>query len=251
MIETTHRCDGRALHVLLSAPKANILDAKMMAAIIDGLERELRPETCLIVFEGAGDHFSFGASVEEHTKERVASMLSSFHDLFRRLAEFSVPTCAVVRGQCLGGGLEFASWCSWIIATPDARLGQAEIQLAVFPPMASILLPWRCGGAAGMDLCLSGRSLKADEALSMGLINAITDDPASWWEELVERRLSRTSASSLRFAERALRVDLMRQLETNLPKLERLYIDELMETNDANEGINAFIERRKPTFIHS
>ena len=250
MIQATHRCSGRALHILLDAPKANILSAAMIGAITEALDTEVRDDTCLIVFEGAGLHFCFGASVEEHRAEEAAGMLEAFHGLFRRLAELSVPTCAVVRGQCLGGGLELASWCSWIVATPEARVGQPEIGLAVFPPMASILLPWRAGGGVALDLCLSGRTIGAEEALRLGIVNVVVEAPTAWWEDLVEKRLSRTSASSLRFAERAVRAQLMRQLEIDLPELEKLYLDQLMKTHDANEGIHAFIARRRPIYKH-
>ncbi len=250
MIEATHKSSGRVLHILLNAPKANILDAAMIGAISLALDKEVREETCLIVFEGAGDNFCFGASVEEHKAEKASGMLEVFHGLFRQLADLAVPTCAVVRGQCLGGGLELASWCTWIVATPDARFGQPEIQLAVFPPMASVLLPWRAGGQVALDLCVSGRSLRADEALSSRVINAVTEDPSAWWEALVEKRLGRTSASSLRYAERAVRLQLMRQLDDAIPELERLYLDRLMDTHDANEGIHAFTERREPLYQH-
>jgi cyclohexa-1,5-dienecarbonyl-CoA hydratase len=155
-----------------------------------------------------------------------------------------------VRGQCLGGGLELASWCTWIAASPDARFGQPEIVLAVFPPMASLLLPWRVGGAAALDLCVSGRSYSADEALACGLIQAVTDAPDAWWRALYTERLAPMSASSLRYAERAVRLTLTDQLDTHLPKIERIYLAELMATHDANEGIEAFIERRPPTFTH-
>ena len=250
MIEATHRSSGSVLHILLNTPKGNILDAAMIGAISQALDTDVQEETCLIVFEGAGEHFCFGASVEEHKAEDAGGMLEAFHGLFRQLASLAVPTCAVVRGQCLGGGLELASWCTWIVATSDARLGQPEIQLAVFPPMASILLPWRAGGQIALDLCVSGRSLSADEALDWGMINAVSEDPTTWWEELVENKLSRTSASSLRYAERAVRLQLIRRLDDTIPELEHLYLDRLMSSHDANEGIHAFIERRKPLFEH-
>jgi cyclohexa-1,5-dienecarbonyl-CoA hydratase len=251
VIETTQRCEGRVLHILLNQPKGNILDRKMIASISSALDTQVCAETCLIVFAGAGKHFCFGASVQEHRADEAKDMLREFHDLFRQLAALAVPTCAVVRGQCLGGGLELASWCSWIVATPDARLGQPEIQLAVFPPMASLLLPWRVGGATALELCISGRSLGAQDALKAGLINAITDDPEAWWTTLVEERLGRTSAASLRVAERAVRRSLIRLLDEALPELESLYLEELMAIPDASEGIDAFLERRAPIFNHT
>ncbi len=251
MILSEVRMQGAELRITLNRPKANILDAKMIAAIQAALERDVNERTALIVFEGQGDHFCFGASVEEHRAEQAGAMLESFHALFKTLATLGVPTCAIVRGQCLGGGLELASWCTWIIAEPGATLGQPEIKLAVFPPMASILLPWRCGGAQGLDLCVSGRSISAERALEIGLVNVVTDDPEAWLKSHVGESLARTSASSLRFAEKAARIGLMHDIEHSLPKLERLYLHELMATDDANEGITAFIERRKPTFKHS
>jgi cyclohexa-1,5-dienecarbonyl-CoA hydratase len=251
VIQIHDELDGAALRLVLDRPKANVLDAAMIGALSDALRTRVTSATRLVVFEGAGDHFCFGASVEEHQADQAAAMLETFHGFFRTLAEIGVPTCAVVRGQCLGGGLELASWCTWIVATPGARLGQPEIKLAVFPPMASLLLPWRIGGAHALDLCVSGRSVTAHEALAMGLVNVVTDDPQVWWRALVTEHLATTSAGSLRHAERAARVSLLHQLDTLLPALERSYLSELMATHDANEGIVAFIERRKPTYSNT
>jgi len=239
------------VHITLDRPKANILDAAMIAAIIEALAAHVDAGTRLLVFEGAGAHFCFGASVDEHRAEHAAAMLEAFHGLFRQLAGLAVPTCAVVRGQCLGGGLELASWCTWIVAEPGAKLGQPEIQLAVFPPMASVLLPWRIAGGAALDLCVSGRSVTAEEALALGLVTAVSEDPTAWWRDRYAATFARTSASSLRFAERAARMDLVRRMEADLPRLERLYLDELMSTADANEGIEAFLARRRPTWTNA
>ncbi len=248
MIRSEVRHGGQVLRLVLDRPKANVLDGEMIGGIVGALDREVGPHTRLVLFEGAGAHFSFGASVEEHRAEQVADMLAAFHGMFRRLAEVAVPTCAVVRGQCLGGGLELASWCTWVVADPTARLGQPEIKLAVFPPMASILLPWRVGGGAALDLCVSGRTVTAEEAVAMGLVNAVCDDPEAWWEALFDAHLGRTSAAALRYAERAARHGLVRRMERDLPALERLYLDELMRTRDAHEGIAAFLERRAPAY---
>lgn len=240
--------EGQVLRLTLDAPKANILDARMIAALSASLERHDGPRLKAIVFEGAGAHFSFGASVPEHTKEQAGAMLASFHGLFRRLLRMGVPTLAAVRGHCKGGGLELASYCTWLFASPDAALGQPEIKLAVFPPMASLLLPWRLGGGRGLDLCVSGRSIDAPEALKMGLIQSIAEDPAEAAIAFAREHLLGSSASSLRFAERAARLSLARLFDESLPALERLYLRELMETPDANEGIASFLERRKPVY---
>jgi cyclohexa-1,5-dienecarbonyl-CoA hydratase len=243
------RHDGALLHIALNAPKANVLDSAMLAGIEAALDAHGDdPRLALIAFEGTGKHFSFGASVEEHQADQAAAMLERFHGLFRRLGELSVPTAAVVRGQCLGGGLELASYCTWIFAHDGARFGQPEIKLAVFPPMASVLLPWRVGGGAAADLCVSGRSIDAAAALRIGLVQHVSQDPAAALEAFFAEHLAPLSPSSVRFTERAVRLSLHRALERDLPDIERLYLDELMKTHDANEGIASFLEKRDPVY---
>lgn len=241
--------DGALLKLTLNTPKANVLDTQMIETLMAALGAAADSRTVkAIAIEGAGRHFSFGASVEEHQRDRVADMLPTFHALFGRLMELSIPTMAVVRGQCLGGGLELAGFCTWIFASQSAFFGQPEIKLGVIAPMASVLLPWRLG-ARGLDLLISGRSVSADEARDLGLVHAVGEDPAAMALSFFEEHLAPLSTSSLRFAERAARLDLAERLRRDLPTLERLYIEELMATEDANEGITAFLERRPPHFI--
>jgi cyclohexa-1,5-dienecarbonyl-CoA hydratase len=240
--------EGQLLRLVLSAPKGNILDTTLIEGLCRALERHDTPRLKAIVFEGEGAHFSFGASVAEHERSRAPAMLATFHGLFRRLLGMGVPTLAAVRGQCKGGGLELAAYCSWIFASPDASLGQPEIKLGVFPPLASVLLPWRLGGGRGLDLCVSGRSLSAAEAQAMGLVFAVSADPGAAALAFAQAELLPGSASSLRFAERAARSGLARLFDETLPAIERLYLEELMATADANEGISAFLEKRKPSF---
>jgi cyclohexa-1,5-dienecarbonyl-CoA hydratase len=245
------RNDRQLLHITLNAPKANVLDAAMLGGIAAAVEANATQRGLkAIVFEGAGKHFSFGASVEEHQAAQVADMLKQFHALFRQLIDVAIPTVALVRGQCLGGGLELASFCSWIFANERAHFGQPEIKLAVFPPMASVLLPWRVGGAGALDLCVSGRSIDAAEAHRIGLVHDVSEDPAARFETFFSEQLAPLSASSLRYAERAARLSLKNTLARDLPQLESMYLDGLMKTPDANEGITAFIEKRKPNYVH-
>lgn len=243
--------DAGVLHLVLDAPKGNVLDLGMIGRLTTALHTGVTSSTRVVCFEGAGKHFSFGASVAEHRRAEAAAMLAAFHGLFRLLAELAVPTAAIVRGQCLGGGLELASWCTWVFASPDARLGQPEIRLAVFPPMASLVLPWRVGGGRALDLCVSGRTIGAEEARSMGLVTEVAADPRAAFDAFYEEHVAAASASSLRFAERAARGTLLEALRVRLPALERLYLDELMATHDANEGIEAFLDRRPPSFDHA
>ena len=248
MIRSELRHGGAVLHIVLDAPTANILDATMLAGIDAALDAHAGPGLKTVAFEGAGAHFSFGASVAEHTRAAAPAMLAQFHGLFRRLMKLAIPTCAIVRGQCLGGGMELATFCSWVFAAPGARFGQPEIRLAVFPPMASLVLPWRAGGGAALDLCVSGRSVDAATALRMGLCTEVGDDPGGLWESFFAANVATTSAAALRFAERAARGGLHEAMESRLGALERMYLNELMATHDANEGIAAFMERRPARF---
>lgn len=240
----------RVLHLLLDAPKGNLLDARMIAGLGEALARHgASPMLRALVFEGRGAHFSFGASVAEHTKAEAPAMLTALHGLFRSLAALAIPTVAVVRGACLGGGLELAGWCSWVFASPEATFGQPEIKLGVFPPMASLILPWRLGGGRALDLCVSGRTIDASEARSIGLVHTVAADPGEAARAFVAEHLLPRSGSSLRMAERAARAGIEALLRDRLPTLERLYLQELMATPDANEGIAAFLERREPRWV--
>lgn len=241
--------DGAMLRITLDSPPANVLDGATIDVIAAAV-RDAGERVMAIVFDHEGKHFSFGASVPEHTAAEAPGMLARFHGLFRLLAEKAIPTAAIVRGRCLGGGLELASYCTWLVASPDAKLGQPEIKLAVFPPMASLVLPWRVGAGHAMDLCVSGRTINATEAARIGLVTAVADDPRRWFDDFFDSHLASGSAAALRFAERAVRASLVDSFETRLPALERLYLDELMKTHDANEGIRAFMAKESPAYEH-
>jgi cyclohexa-1,5-dienecarbonyl-CoA hydratase len=175
-------------------------------------------------------------------------MLAGFHGLFRTMLEVSVPTVAVVRGQCLGGALELASFCSRVVAAPGAQLGQPEIKLGVIAPVASVFLPDRVGRGAAEDLCLTGRSVGAEEALAMGLVDEQAEDPRESALAWVREHLVPLSAVSLRFALRAVRSDLAVRFAREIERVERMYLDELMATHDAHEGLRSFLEKRKPAW---
>ena len=237
--------DGALLRLRLSRPKANIVDAAMIAAIRSALDEHL-PGTRLraVLLEAEGSHFSFGASVEEHLPGSFAAMLRELHALVLQLVASPVPVLVAVRGQCLGGGLEVAAAGHLIFAAPGAMFGQPEIKLAVFAPAASCLLPERIGPSRAADLLFSGRSIGAEEAHRIGLVHALADDPGAAALAYFEEHLASLSAGSLRFAVRAARYDLVYRIRRKLAEVERLYIEELMATHDAVEGLNAFIAKR-------
>jgi cyclohexa-1,5-dienecarbonyl-CoA hydratase len=241
--------DGRVARLTLCAPKANILDAAMIAAL-DTAVRQIvgREDIHAVVVAAEGPHFSFGASVEEHLPERIGPTLAALHGLLRRLLDVPAPTIGAIRGQCLGGGLELALACDLLIAEEGARLGCPEIKLGVFPPAASVLLPARIGAARAAALTLTGDSVTGREAGAMGLVARVAPDgglEASLDAWLTDTFLPR-SATGLRFAAAAVRADVRRALSESLPDAERLYLNRLMREPDAAEGIRAFVEKRQP-----
>jgi len=243
--------DGALLRLRLARPKANLIDAAMIAALHDAL-REARGHTGLrgMLLDAEGPHFSFGASVEEHRAENCAAMLSSLHALIVAMLEFPAPILAAVRGQCLGGGLEVALATTMIFATPDATLGQPEMKLGVFAPAASCLLPHRVGQAAAEDLLFSGRTIGGAEAKAIGLVDVLADDPAQAALAYFDAHLAPRSAAALAFAIQAVRAPLAASVVSRLADVERLYVNALMKTRDANEGIAAFLAKRQPSWEH-
>ena len=253
IVEYTH--DRQVVRITLNAPKGNVLDAAMMAELqgeLDKLKDE--PQVKMLQFTGAGDHFSFGASVPEHTRDKAPQMLKQFHSLFYSIIDLGIPTAALVSGQCLGGGMELALICNLLFADETARLSQPEISLAVFPPPASLILPLKIGQARADDLLISGQSITAADALASGLACAVYPSRAVMLEKVdkwVQKHILSKSASSLRFAVKAARQSFNAALIDGLKKLEQMYLTELMATHDANEGIASFLERRPPVWTNN
>jgi cyclohexa-1,5-dienecarbonyl-CoA hydratase len=245
--------DGVFWRVTFGKSPGNILDGEIMTALTAVfLDARNAAPLKAIVIQGAGPHFSFGASVQEHLPDRVAPMLAEFRELLLAVLESSRVVVAAIRGQCLGGGLELATLAHRIVAHQEATLGQPEISLGVFAPAASILLPMRIARARAEALCLTGASIRATEALAIGLVDDVTpDDPAEVALAWVRTHFSDKSASSLRLAVTAVRADLVEAVTQRLPAMERLYLDELMRTSDAQEGLRAFLEKRPPRWSDS
>lgn len=235
------------LQVVLDQPKANIIDSAMVAALRSVVcDEAAQVQVRAVLFEGEGAHFSFGASVEEHLPDQVQDMLRGFHGLFRDLIALHKPLLAAVRGQCLGGGLELAAFCQRVFAAPEAMLGQPEIMLGVFAPVGSFVLPRRVGQAHADDLLLSGRSVDAAEALRMGLVDEVVDDPTAGALAWVDAHLRKKSVVSLAVAVEGARHEHDAAFLTHIEGLEALYLERLMKYRDAREGIEAFLERRRP-----
>lgn len=241
--------DGSLLRLRLARPKANIVDAEMIAALEAALaENRDNKDLHAVLLDHEGPHFSFGASVEEHLPDSCAAMLGALHSLVRTMINCPLPLLVALKGQCLGGGLEVAAAGSRLFASSDAKLGQPEIKLAVFAPAASCLLPERIGQAKAEDLLYSGRSMGAEEALASGLIDSLSDDPEAAALAYFDQHLAAVSASTLRFAVQAARAEYRQRVIAKLARVEKLYLKELMATRDAVEGLTAFLEKRSASW---
>jgi cyclohexa-1,5-dienecarbonyl-CoA hydratase len=243
--------DGALLRLRLNRPKANVLDAAMIAAVARALAEHGKPGTIrAALVDAEGPHFSFGASVEEHLPEQCADMLKGLHALLIAMLEWPRPILVAAHGQCLGGGLEFALAGSMIFAAPDAKLGQPEMNIGVFAPAASCLLPFRVNQADAEDLLLSGRSVDAEDARRMGIVSVVAPDPEAAALEYFDKHLAGKSAASLDFAVRAAREGMLPEAKRRIAAVERLYLDGLMATHDATEGLQAFLAKRAPQWKH-
>ncbi len=242
------RHDGGLRVITLGPPPANIVTAAAARALADAVEAAADDPHCrLVVVRGEGDHFSYGASVDEHLPGAIDDMLPAFHESLGRVLESRVPTLAAVRGLCLGGGLEVALACALVLCDATARLAVPEIELGVFPPAASVLLPLRAGAGATARLAVAGERIDAAEALRLGVVDFVTEgDLDEAVEALYAKRFAPRSASSLRLAHRAARAAVRSAWRERIGELERLYLDELMKTHDGAEGVRAFTEKRKP-----
>ncbi|HYL86232.1 MAG TPA: enoyl-CoA hydratase/isomerase family protein [Candidatus Angelobacter sp.] len=243
------RIEHRTAWVTLDRPPLNILDIPMMESLGAALERAL-PKSDFVVFQGAGvKAFCAGADVADHTPKRVEKMLSAFHGIFRRLAGADCLTIAAVHGYCLGGGMELAAFCDFVLATESAQFGQPEIKLGCYPPVSMVILPHLVGMRAAAHLILTGHQVSATEAHRLGLVTRVVPDHEllASTDALLEE-LHALSPSVLHLTRKTLRQlhasDFLQQLED----AERAYLSELMRTPDAQEGIRAFLEKRKPAW---
>ena len=233
--------------ITLRRPPLNILNIEMMGEINRALESlRGRGDLKAIAFFAEGKAFSAGVDVSEHTGEKVRDMIYVFHKMFRLLDEAGVTSVAVVGGAALGGGCELATFCDIVIASENAKFGQPEIQVGVFPPVACAVFPKIMGRKKALELILTGDVISAEEAQKLGMVNKVV--PPEKLNEEAEAFLSKLkslSAPVLRLARLAAMRDLSRLLN-QLSEIEEIYLSRLMRTHDAEEGLKAFLEKRKP-----
>ncbi len=241
------KIDGTA-RITLARPKHNVLNIEMMKEMIAQLEviagdKDLK---CLVIL-GQGPSWCAGVDVGEHKPEMVHEMITVFNRIFKILDTLEIPIIAAVHGAALGGGMELAIACDIIIAAKRAGFGQPEIKLGFLPPYAAIRLPELIGPAKAIEICTTGKIYSADEARSMGFVGSVAKDEA--FEEAVEKTIKEISACSpliLRLNKRAVKAHLGKNFSSAIQGVSDLFLNTLMKTEDTQEGIASFYEKRRP-----
>jgi cyclohexa-1,5-dienecarbonyl-CoA hydratase len=247
------RTPGR-LRLILDAPHGNAVTDAMVGAMRDalatvGASRAVK----LVTIEAAGTDFSFGSSLDEHTPSKIAAVLPRFHALIFDLLRTPAVTAAIVQGRCLGGGFEIALACDVIFAGDDSVMGLPEIGVGAFPPVGSILLPLKAGASRAASAILSGMPRPVGAWQAAGIIEGVA--PRADLAKVVDRWYGSTieqhSAAAIQRAAIASRLVVSRSAEMLLPVAERVYLDDLMTTADAAEGVAAFLAKRPPRWTDS
>ncbi|HEY3025951.1 MAG TPA: enoyl-CoA hydratase-related protein [Pyrinomonadaceae bacterium] len=246
--------DDRVARITFDRPPLNIFNIAMMREIGQALDDCVsHRDLAAVVFAAAPgtNAFSAGVAVEEHVDETVYQMLDSFHDIFRTLEQLAKPAIAVVDDLALGGGCELVAACDIVIATDRARFGQPEIKLGVFPPVAAILLPRIIGEKRARELIFTGDLIDAATALQLGLVNYVMPgaELEGKTQEILDK-LRELSAVALEMARRAMDLSSGASFDSTLARVENLYLHELMRSEDAREGVKAFMEKRKAEWRH-
>ena len=249
LVETVSSRDGAWRRIVLNAPRGNLLSLELVRALGDAIHG-LESQTGIkwLTIEGAGGEFSYGARIQEHTADQMATVLPETHRVFKRLLAFPAPTAALVEGHCLGGGFELALSLDDIIATEAATFGLPEIRLGAFPPAAAALLPLRVGASRATRAIVTGQTRDADYWHDAGLVSLVAPqssllESASAW---FDAHLAPHSAVALSHAVAAARLTVRAQAEPALAAAERDYLGGLLKTADAVEGVQAWLEKRPP-----
>ncbi|MGD8538393.1 MAG: enoyl-CoA hydratase/isomerase family protein [Candidatus Aminicenantes bacterium] len=241
--------DGETAFLTINRPPVNILDIATMEEMNDVLDRlKDNSDVKVLVITGAGEKaFSAGVDVSDHTEDKVDRMLEVFHDIFRKMSKLDQVTVAAIKGLTLGGGCEVAIFCDTIIAADNVKIGQPEIKLAVFPPIALLVFPRLVGLKRASELLLSGKVIDANEAERIGLINKVV--PLESFESEVKEFIHpflELSAVGIKYSKKGINLGLETGFMDGLEKIEKIYKDELMASEDAHEGLKSFLEKRKP-----
>ncbi len=242
---------GSSAHIRIHRPPANVMNIPTIDEINAALALiEKDRQIACVVFSGSGDKlFSTGVDIKDHTRDNVKAMLQSFHRIFRTLAASDKITIASVQGYCLGGAMELATFCDFLIAADNSVFGQPEIKVGCYPPVAAAWLPKLIGSRKAFEITMLGENISALEALNMGLVNKVVpvDRLTAETEDLI-KKLSALSSVVLKKTKQALVAGMNKNFIQALDEAENIYLEQLVQTEDIAEGIAAFMEKRKPVW---
>jgi cyclohexa-1,5-dienecarbonyl-CoA hydratase len=248
-ITVNEKFNGSVAEIVIGPAPSNIVSEAVMAEVTAQLDKTAKDANKkLIILTGAGDNFSYGASVPEHAPDKVGSMLPKFHTFIEKILCCPIPVMAKVKGKCLGGGYETVIACHYIFADKTASFAVPEITLGVFPPPASILLPLIIGDKLACQMVLTGAAKSADDLKAANLINEVSENAEALEktiETFITKRVLPMSASSIRIACQSVRKEIIEKYKANIKEIEKLYLKNLMSSHDAVEGITAFMEKRQ------
>jgi cyclohexa-1,5-dienecarbonyl-CoA hydratase len=236
--------------ITFNRPPLNVLNIEMMKEINQALKDFQSRSLKVLILTADGKAFSAGVDISDHTKEKVNEMIQIFHDIFTNLLKIKSPTVALVNGAALGGGCEVAMFCDIVIASEKSKFGQPEIKVGVLPPIAAAIFPKLMWNKKALELILTGDIIKADEAKNFGLVNHIlpVEKFEAEAEKFITKKIASNSAIVMQLTKRAFIEGATQNYSNSIKKIEDIYLNELMKTKDANEGLAAFMEKRQPVW---
>jgi cyclohexa-1,5-dienecarbonyl-CoA hydratase len=244
---------GGVAHLTLNRPKQNIMNIDMLGEMTRAIESlSAHEDVRMILLDAAPEcegYFSMGVGAEGYSQQMVFQMMDAFHSVFRSMMEISKPVLAVVEGVASGGGAELAAFCDLVIATENAQFRQPEIKLGVFPPMGAVVYPRVIGPRRAMELLLTGDPVSAFQAQQMGLVNRVV--PREKLKETVDalvKRISEQSGPVLTLLKRVVFEGTWRPFDEALKRAQSMYLNQLFDLQDSQEGLRALVEKRKPVW---
>jgi len=243
----------RLISITIDRPPLNVLDLTLLRELDEALTSCAQdPGADILVLKGGGERaFSAGVDIKDHTKDKVPEMLEVVHGVMRKLLVLPQVTVALVRGSCLGGGLELASCCDFILASEESSFATPEIHVGCYPPLALARFSALVGYHRAAEMILTGRTFSAEEAARIGLINHVlpSDELDRGLETLLAELLGKSGAV-LRVTLKGLRELSLTGFAEALRRSEEIYLRELLPTDDVEEGVQAFLAKRKPRWVH-
>lgn len=243
-----YHIEGPVARLTLDRPEHNLLNERMLMEIGAGInsigeKREIK----LIVIDSAAKSFCGGIELGEYTQRRVFQLLDAFHNAFAAMMDTSKPVLVVINGPAFGGGSELAALADLVVATPKARFAQPEIKLGIFPPLSAVILPYILGPKVALELVLTGEAMTAERAHDLGLVNRLV--PEAQLEKTVADLIAKVTAQSgpvLTMAKKAILGSIGVPLREGVRNSMKIFLNELSDLEDSQEGLRALVEKRAP-----